>query len=120
MTTSNMQQQIINTGDQYALALDDTLPTPYLPLLPARTDRRKMRAPRRLPSQTFNMLLQTGNGVHNLDISIAYHPETGCPQEVVFVTRGKIGQAMDHLLSDIGIGVSRALQNRDPNTGEIQ
>lgn len=72
---------------------------------------------RRLRGETVPFRLELENGVHDLAVSLMYD-ETLSLHEVVFVTRGKIGQGLDHLLTDLGIKLSRAIQGRDPNTGE--
>ncbi len=80
---------------------------------------------RRLVTETYDAMVEG----HALQISVARDapprrdPATGTlvlgqPVEVVFVSRGKIGQGMDLLLSNLGIAISRAIQGRDPNTGE--
>lgn len=53
---------------------------------------------------------------HNLDVSLAYRDNK--LWEVVFVGRGKIGHGLDFMLNNLGIAISRAIQERDPNTGE--
>ena len=54
---------------------------------------------------------------HNLDVSLAYLDD-GSLYEIAFVTRGKIGRGLDFLLSDLGVKLSRAVQGRNPDTGE--
>ncbi len=44
--------------------------------------------------------------------------QDGVPVEVSYAGRGKVGHGMDLLLQDVGIWTSRALQRRDPMTGE--
>jgi hypothetical protein len=72
----------------------------------------------RLLSITVPMTLQIADGAHELELSLAYHPETGALHELVFVGRGKVGHGIDILLHDLGIKVSRAIQGRDPDTGK--
>lgn len=55
-------------------------------------------------------------GEHAITMSIGW--EAGHAVEISFVGRGKIGQGVDLLLQDMGIAVSRAIQGRDPRTGE--
>lgn len=74
--------------------------------------------PRRLPSETVNIKLTIGDGVHDLAVSLVYDPDDGHVREMVFVTRGKIGQGLDTMLTDLGIQLSRLLQRRNPETGE--
>ena len=72
---------------------------------------------RRLRSETVAIQLELESGVHNLDISLAYD-ENDRLRELVFVGRGKIGHGLDLLLHDLGIKLSRAIQGRNPDTGE--
>lgn len=77
---------------------------------------------RRLRGETVSMTLEVpaANGEvarHRLDMNMAYAPD-GNLHEISFGGRGKIGQGMDLLLSDLGIKISRALQGRDPDTGD--
>lgn len=53
---------------------------------------------------------------HTVDIALAY--VDGRLHEIAFVGRGKPGEGLDHILSDLSIALSRAIQGRDPNTGE--
>lgn len=57
----------------------------------------------------------TGEHVFEMQVS---HNEQGQPVEVAFAGRGKIGHGIDLLFVDVGLWVSRVLQNRDPETGE--
>ena len=54
---------------------------------------------------------------HEIDICIA-RTRDGIVHEIAFGGRGKIGQGMDTMLTDLGIALSRAIQQRDPTTGE--
>jgi hypothetical protein len=60
---------------------------------------------------------------HSLTLSLAYdrspdHPAgMGALRELAFVGRGRSGQGLDFLLTDLAIKVSRAIQGRDPATG---
>lgn len=56
------------------------------------------------------------NRAHHLDVSLAYHE--GRLWELVFVGRGKIGHGLDLMLHDLGLKISRAIQERDPETGD--
>lgn len=75
------------------------------------------RGSRRLYSETVSLTLEVHDGNHHLDVSLAYGHD-GRVRELVFVGRGKIGHGLDILLHDLGIKVSRALQHRNPDTGE--
>ena len=72
---------------------------------------------RRLQCENFAATLRLGEGRHELIISVA-RDDRGVPREVCFVGRGKIGQGLDDLLTELGIMVSRTLQGREPNGGE--
>ena len=77
---------------------------------------------RRLRSETVSLHLTAGNphdrdAIHWFDVQLAYS-EAGTLREVAFVTRGKIGQAIDLMFTDLGIKLSRAIQGRNPDTGE--
>jgi hypothetical protein len=63
------------------------------------------------------MTLDIGQGAHHLDVSLVYGADDHL-RELVFVGRGKVGQGLDLLLTDLGIKISRALQHRNPDTGE--
>ena len=54
---------------------------------------------------------------HQIAVSMASDPETGNLREIIFVSRGKIGQGMDAMLHELGIKLSRAIQSRNPETG---
>jgi hypothetical protein len=75
-----------------------------------------MTVGRRLYSETVSIELVVADGTHKLDVSLAY--ENGWLREIVFVGRGKIGHGLDALLHDLGIKLSRAIQGRNPETGE--
>ncbi len=77
---------------------------------------------RRLNSDTVSMTLEVPAGpdntvTHALDVSLVYF--RGALHEIAFVGRGKIGQGMDLLLQDLGLKLSRAIQGRDPDTGDV-
>jgi hypothetical protein len=76
------------------------------------------KAARRLQSETVSLTLDLENGQHRVDFSMAYDGR-GTLREIVFVGRGKIGQGLDMLLHEISIKASRAIQRRDPDTGEL-
>lgn len=79
----------------------------------------------RLPGVTVPLRLApvadaAGEAVgHELEVSLAYHPTTWELHEIVFVGRGKIGHGLDLILQDLGIKLSRIIQGRDPETGEV-
>jgi hypothetical protein len=79
----------------------------------------------RLQSETFTMVLtggQLSDGSHarqTVEVSLAYDSASGLLHDIIFVGRGKIGQGLDLLLSDLGIQLSRAIQGRDPQQGEL-
>ena len=69
----------------------------------------------RLASETYSIVLADGG--HHLDLTIA-RDDDGSVHEVAFVTRGKAGHGLDQMLVDLGVQISRAIQRRDPQTGE--
>jgi hypothetical protein len=71
---------------------------------------------RRLNGETVALTLEIGKAHDRLDLSLMYDTN-GILRELVFVSRGKIGQGLDLLLHDLGIKLSRAIQGRDPDTG---
>ena len=73
----------------------------------------------RLRSQTVSLTLMKDDAgrAHTLDVSLAYDSKTGRLREIVFVGRGKIGHGLDLMLHELGIKLSRAIQDRDPDTG---
>ena len=68
----------------------------------------------RLPSETVEITLGER---HKLLLSIARTLD-GAVYETVFVGRGKIGEGLDDLFHELGIKLSRAIQGRNPETGE--
>jgi len=72
---------------------------------------------RRLKSYNYHHTLKIAEGKHELDITVAYD-KYGHVHEIAFSSRGTIGQGMDQMLVDLGIAVSRAIQDRDPITGD--
>lgn len=75
------------------------------------------RPARRLQSETVSFLIELEGGVHRVDFSMAYDGR-GTLREIVFVGRGKIGHGLDILLHEISIKGSRAIQRRNPDTGD--
>lgn len=78
--------------------------------------------PRRLRSVTYGyelVITDAGGETRRHDLAICVARDDGLtPREVCFVGRGRIGQGLDLMLVDLGIAISRALQDRDPATGE--
>jgi hypothetical protein len=54
-------------------------------------------------------------GEHVFELQFGY--EQGRAVEVAFAGRGKLGSGLDFMLLDVGLWLSRILQNRDPMTG---
>jgi hypothetical protein len=77
-----------------------------------------MKAPRRLHSDTLDMRLPLASGHHDLTVSLIYDARERLT-EIAFVGRGKIGGALDQILVELGIRLSRAIQGRDPDTGAV-
>ena len=73
-----------------------------------------MKPPTRLKATVYTVrhALPDG-GEQTFDLMVS-----DCGREVAFVGRGKIGHGLDNILQDVGIWISRALQGRDPMTGE--
>lgn len=76
-----------------------------------------MKAARRLPAETFKVTLSGG---HRVYMSLGYSPESGELREVAFVGKKKSDEngALDNLLHELGVYLSRAIQDRDPETGD--
>ena len=77
----------------------------------------QVNAHRRLQSETVSLTLRLREGCHQLDVSFAYDG-AGLLREIAFVGRGKIGLGLDEMLRELGIQLSRAIQRRDPDTGQ--
>ncbi len=73
---------------------------------------------RRLESVTQTMTVRQGDGEHRFEVSLAYGETDGILREITFVGKGKTGGGLDVILSEIGIGLSRMIQGRNPDTGE--
>lgn len=73
---------------------------------------------RRLRSETVDLEIRVGEGVHRLAVSLAVDEKDGL-REIVFVTRGKVGHGLDDMLRELGIQLSRAIQGRNPD-GEAE
>lgn len=81
-----------------------------------------MKSARRMPASTFDITMRQPlpdgtDAVHVVTAHLAY--EDGKLHEIGFAGRGKIGSGLDHMLLDLGIGLSRAIQGRHPDTGEV-
>lgn len=76
-----------------------------------------MKPARRLQSDTLDLRLPLGEGHHELTVSLVYD-DAGVLSEIAFVRRGKSGGQIDQMLVELGVMLSRAIQNRDPHTGE--
>lgn len=69
----------------------------------------------RLPAETVNLNIDGWR----LAVSLARDPDNGEVFEVVFVVRhGKEGTELDRKFHELGIQLSRAIQGRDPETGD--
>jgi hypothetical protein len=87
---------------------------------------RQRMEPARIEAETVSLTLEVPSGrgrpdfiaTHALEVSFAYGAD-GRLREVVFVGRGKVGHGLDLLLHDLGIKLSRAIQGRNPDTGEL-
>ena len=77
------------------------------------------KAPKRLMSETFDITLgeTEDNKGHEVKLARMYDAG-GRAIEMRFVARGKIGEGMDFILMELGMKCSRALQGRNPETGE--
>ena len=77
------------------------------------------KAPKRLMSETFDITLgeTEDNKGHAVTLALMYD-QGGRAIEMMFVGRGKIGEGMDFILMELGMKCSRALQGRNPETGE--
>lgn len=73
---------------------------------------------RRLFSVTQTITIRQRDGEHKFDISLAYGENDGILREIAFVGRGKSGHGLDGILTDLGIGLSRMIQGRHPETGD--
>lgn len=78
-----------------------------------------LNAYRRLRCETVPMTIRIGDGEHRLAVCLAVDDDLRL-RELNFVTRGKIGQGLDDMLTELGIQLSRIIQGRDPETGEAR
>jgi hypothetical protein len=76
-----------------------------------------MKASRRLPTETFTVSL---NGSHRVYVTLGYEPKTGSIREIALQGRKKSdeGSSLDAILHDLGVALSRIIQERDPDTGK--
>lgn len=70
-----------------------------------------------LHCHTYDVRLAVGEGFHDLKLTVAYD-RNGYVHEVAYVGRGKTGHGLDQILVELGIATSRAIQGRDPQSGE--
>lgn len=70
----------------------------------------------RLYSETLDLRLPVGESFHALTVSLVYEGER--LREMAFVRRGKSGGQLDQMFVELGVMLSRALQRRDPHSGE--
>lgn len=77
------------------------------------------KSPRRLRCETVSFVIGEGNDHpgHRVSVNLGYS-EDDRVIEIAFCEAGKIGQGVHLLLSDLGIKLSRAPQNRNPQSGE--
>jgi len=69
-----------------------------------------MLLPNRRPSEHVTANTRFGR-VH---LTLSYHPENGQILEMFFTGRGTTGSEIEDILYELGIGLSRALQGKDP------
>lgn len=77
----------------------------------------------RFPCANYEIELVQLNGSgqevrHPAIVSLAYDLK-GTLREIVFEGRGKVGHGIDLMFHDLSIKLSRILQDRNPETGEI-
>jgi len=75
-----------------------------------------VRVANRIPNETFPIVL---GGGHKIIVTFAYAPSNGEIREITFAGREKSTDdgSVDMLLRELGIKLSRAIQGRDPETG---
>ena len=81
---------------------------------------RNYRNVGRLRSETVDFTLHAapdGSETHSMTLCLAYD-EQGALHEINIVSRGRIGHGLDLALHDLGIRISRAIQDRNPDTGQ--
>lgn len=74
----------------------------------------------RLKAESVSFVIGDGqqHRGHAITANLGYDPDTGQLVEIAFCEAGKIGHGVQILLSELGIKLSRALQQRNPETGE--
>ncbi len=78
-----------------------------------------MTVGRRLYSETLDLRLPVGRSFHEITVSLVYDDSaTHALREIAFVRRGKSGGHLDVMFTQLGVMLSRAVQRRDPHTGE--
>ena len=55
---------------------------------------------------------------HPVTVNLGIHPDTGQIVELAFCEAGKVGHGIQLLFAELGLKISRILQDRDPETGE--
>ena len=88
---------------------------PYIP--EDREPIRRVNPHRRLEGENFTLTIPLGQRHHEFTLTIA-RDENDIPREVAFIGRGIVGQGLDQFLVELGLQISRAMQRRDPATGE--
>ena len=74
-----------------------------------------MRSKNRLNAETVDLHIDG----YSISVSLAYGPATGELRELVFTKRpGKQGSHLDLMFHELGVQLSRAIQGRDPATGD--
>lgn len=58
--------------------------------------------------------------IYPIGVQLGWCPDTLQLLEIAITERGKVGHSLDTLLGDLGLGISRAIQGRCPNTGAEQ
>lgn len=71
-----------------------------------------------LPNRRPCTTIRVPTEVDNYYCTISYHPETGEACEVFMTGRGKVGQTMDQVLTDLGVAISRELQDKTEEDDE--
>ena len=78
-----------------------------------------MTVGRRLYSETLDFRLPVGRSFYDLTVSLVFDDSAAhALREIAFVRRGKSGSELDEMFVQLGVMLSRAVQRRDPHTGE--
>lgn len=74
----------------------------------------------RLIAENYSFTLGDGENHrgHQIIANLGYDPGTGKLVEIAFSEAGKVGHGVQLLLSELGIKLSRVLQQRHPDTGK--